>query len=595
MIVSILVVKDDRQLGPFTPEQVNSQLAGGMLDPTDLGWVEGYETWVPLSSMAGLIMPGVQGAVEDDLASSEGVESVALGLKTAGEESAVATRGGKWKWAALPVLVVVGGFGTYQFVFGKGDLSSLCTVLVEVILPPKAAPAEVVPPHVQKYQNAATAAEKGKTPIDAINERLDLRGDFHFTRNVSGLTQPADDWFTKFSQEAAKTPEAKAVLDLLHSALKSGGINEVKAHGMSSVTVKTDLFRHTAMLYHPTNSTGRLWKELDNNGAALNGLRLMPADTVLAVHGRVNAGQVSQWFVELGASEALTEAWKSIKDELPMDALLNSWTGEFGLFVTVNRTKFRAGNAEKTELGKPGILLILGVKDNKLEQLLGQQLKELQEPEQMADVSSKKVPIRVYEKIIGLPDEISRLDLIPSICQAGNYLVLSVAFNDEAGVSALNRYASRTPAVGLMAGSKNWAELSSQSSSSISVPKANLALFLSPAFGDELAKWQKLDFWQDIDPGLKKTMMSLAGSKQDGGMLAFTHVLPEGVLFKCYVHGEDSGGSFQRVKQVTRTLIADLVPQLAKFAHKYWAGLEMPSGAKPKPEPETEKPEKPAS
>ena len=278
-----------------------------------------------------------------------------------------------------------------------------------------------------------------------------------------------------------------------------------------------------------------------------------------------------------------------------MDTLLNSWTGEFGLFVTVNRAKFRAGNAEKTELGKPGILLILGVKDNKLEQLLGQQLKELQEPEQMADVSSKKVPIRVYEKIIGLPDEISRLDLIPSICQAGNYLVLSVAFNDEAGVSALNRYASRTPAVGLMAGSKNWAELSSQSSSSISVPKANLALFLSPAFGDELAKWQKLDLWQNIDPGLQKTLVSLAGSKQDGGMLAFTHVLPNGVVFKSYVNGDSSDGSFQRVKEATHAFLAALVPQLATLAYEHWSKLEVPPMPKLKPVPQPETPEKPGS
>jgi len=114
-------------------------------------------------------------------------------------------------------------------------------------------------------------------------------------------------------------------------------------------------------------------------------------------------------------------------------------------------------------------------------------------------------------------------------------------------------------------------------------------------FRDELEKWQKLDLWQDIDPELQKTLVRLAGSKQDGGMLAFTHVLPEGVLFKSHVHGNDSGGSFQRVKQVTRTLVADLVPQLAKFAHKHWSGLEMPIQEKPKPKPETEKPSDPGS
>jgi hypothetical protein len=599
--VAIIVVKDGQQLGPFTPEEVNSQLAGGMLEPSDLGWSEDYDTWTPLSDMTEIVTLDRQGTGETGRISVDGnaeADAAAPGLKTAGEEAAMTTGGGKWKWFAVSALVVAASLGVYQFVFGKGDLSSLCTVLVEVILPTKTAPAKVVPPHVQKYQNAATAAEKSKTPIDAINERLDLRGDFHFTRNVSGLRQSADDWFAKFSQEAAKTPEAKGVVDLLQSALNSGGINEVKAHGMSSFTVKTNLFRHTAMLYHPTNSTGRLWKELDNNGSGLDGLRLMPQDAMLAIHGRVRLGDLSKWLGELNNSltdsKLLQDAWQTLKSEVPIEQLQQSWNGEAGLYLTLSSEKFRVSNAARTELGKPGLMLVLGVKDGQIEKILAQQLIEYQEPVRQVTVNKKNVQLKVYEKP-EMTAELDKLDLIPSICLAGNYLVLSIAFDAAAGEAALNREASKTPAAGLMSGSKSWAELSNQNLSSIRVPAANLALFLSPVFRDELAKWQKLDFWKDIDPGLQKTLASLAGSKQDGGVLAFTQVLPDGVLFKSYVHGDDSGGSFQRVKQVARTMVADLVPQLAKFAYTHWSVLEMPSEIKPKPEPETEKPSNPGS
>jgi len=592
--VAILVVKDGQQLGPFTPEQVNSQLAGGMLEPSDLGWSEDYETWTPLSDMTEIVMPDGQDA--DEIGSMPGdgdTGTVNPGFKTAGEESGI--RGGKWKWVAVTTFVVVGVLGAYQFVFGKGDLSSLCTVLVEVIVPPKSIK-EIVPAHVQKYRNAAAAAANGKTAVDAINERLDLRGDFHFTRNVSGLTQPADTWFTKFSQEAAKTPEAKGVVDLFQSALKSGGIEEIKALGMSSVTVKTNLFRHTAMMYHPANSTGRLWKELDNNGTALNGLRLMPPDTVLAIHGKVRLEDLIKWVGDLNDglpnSNLLQDAWQALKSELPIAQLQQSWNGEVGLYVTLSKEKFRVSNAARTELGRPGLMLVLGVKDAQLEEILTQQLSKWQEPDRQVQVNKKNVPLKVYEKP-DLPEEVGKLDLVPSICQAQNYLVFSIASRDNAVVSALNRNVSTT--AGLMTGSDKWARLSSQSSSSISVPKANLALFLSPEFGDELAKWQKLDLWKDVDLGLQKTLVSLAGSRQEGGMLAYTHVLPDGVLFKSYVNGDDSGGSFQRVKQLTRTMVADLVPQLAKFAHKHWSGLEMPSEAEPKPETETEKPSNPGS
>jgi len=595
--VAILVVKDGQQLGPFTPEEVNSQLAGGMLEPTDLGWSEDYETWTPLSAMTEIVIPGDPISASTDSILPDGeVEGVVPGLKTAGEETKA--RGGKWKWVAASVLLVAGSFGAYQFVFGKGDLSSLCTVLVEVILPPKAAPAKVVPPYVQKYRNAATAAESGKTPIDAINERLDLRGDFHFTRNVSGLDEPADAWFTKFSQESAATLEAKGVVDLLQSALKSGGIEEVKAHGMSSATLKTNLFRHTAMLHHPTNSTGRLWKELDNNQTRLNGLRLMPPDTILAIHGRVRFGDLSKWVSELNNgltdSKLLQDAWQTLKSEVPIAQLQQSWNGEVGLYLTLSSEKFRVSNAARTELRKPGLMLVLGVKDDLLEKTLTGQLIKWQDPERPVNINGKKIQLKVYEKP-EMSAEVDKLDLIPSICQAGNYLVLSIAFDAAVCVSALNRHASVTPAAGLMTGTGSWAGLSGQTAGSLSVPKENLALFLSPVFRDELEKWQKLDLWQDIDPGLQKTLVRLAGSKQDGGILAFAHVLPNGVLFKSHVNGDSSDGSFQRVKEATHTFLADLVPQLATLAHEHWSKLTVPPMPKPKPVPQPETPEKPGS
>ncbi len=606
--MTFLISKDEQQLGPFTAEQINMQLEGGMLDSADLCWAEGFEDWYPLHQIEGFVVPGTQTVPETQAESAASTSTVtvvgaaeddALGLMPAG--TATVPRGrSKWVWGGAVALVLVGGLGAYQFVFGKGDLSSLCTVLVEIVVPPKAKvePVKVVPPYVLKYRNAATAAESGKTPIDAINERLDLRGDFHFTRNASGLTQPADTWFTKFSQESAVTPEAKGVVNLLQSALKSGGTDEVKAHGMSSATLKTNLFRHTAMLYHPTNSTGRLWKELDNNGTRLNGLRLMPPDTILAIHGRVRFGDLSKWVGELNNgladSKLLKDAWQTLKSEVPIAQLQQSWNGEVGLYVTLSSEKFRVSNEEVTVLGKPGIMLVLGVKDDLLNKTLTKQLIKWQDPERTVSIKKKSVQLKVYEKP-DLPEEVDKLDLIPSICQAGNYLVLSIAFDAAVCVSALNRDASATPTAGLMAGTGSWAGLSGQTAGSLSVPKENLALFLSPAFGDELAKWKKLDLWQDVDPGLKKSLMSLAGSKQDGGMLAFAHVLPNGVLFKSTVHGDSSGGSFQRVKWATRTFLADLVPQLATLAHKQWSKLEIPSMPKPKPVPQLETPEKPES
>ena len=577
--MSFLVSKDGQQLGPWTAEQVNAQLAGGMLESSDLGWAEGFAEWVPLNQIDGLVMPGTQVAPATATVSMAAAPDAVPGLATAGE--AAPKSRGRRLWAVAVVLLAVGGLGAYQFVFGQGDLASLCSVLVEIVVPEKGAvaPPKVVPLHVQKYQNAAQAAASDVAPIDEVNEQLDLRGDFHFTRNVSGLTIEAGNWMNQFLKDSATTPEAKGIVSLARDALQKGGVSKLDALGMSSVFVKAGQFRHVAMVHHPGTSTNRLWRVLDNNGTALNGLRLMPADTVLAVHGRVNVSEMSKWFGELGAAKPLADAWQSLKTEVPMDVLLQSWTGELGLFLSVNSTKFRASDG-KTELGKPGLLLVLGVKDGALGKALGEQLKDLQEPARTAKITNMDVPLRVYDKL-ELPEEIEKLGLVPSICQSGNYLVLALSFSETAASSALVRNAT-----GKMGGTAHWAGLLEQNPTRLTVPKSNFVFYLSPTYRTELAKWRKLALWKDVPAGLQSALAALAGSQGDGGLLATVEARGNGVLFKGNVNGQTSSQSFARVKNATRVFVAELVPQLAKLAHGQWSKLDMPATPKPAPSPE---------
>ena len=577
--MSFLVSKDGQQLGPWTAEQVNAQLAGGMLESSDLGWAEGFAEWVPLNQIDGLVMPGTQVAPATATVSMAAAPDAVPGLATAGE--AAPKSRGRRLWAVAVVLLAVGGLGAYQFVFGQGDLASLCSVLVEIVVPEKGAvaPPKVVPLHVQKYQNAAQAAASDVAPIDEVNEQLDLRGDFHFTRNVSGLTIEAGNWMNQFLKDSATTPEAKGIVSLARDALQKGGVSKLDALGMSSVFVKAGQFRHVAMVHHPGTSTNRLWRVLDNNGTALNGLRLMPADTVLAVHGRVNVSEMSKWFGELGAAKPLADAWQSLKTEVPMDVLLQSWTGELGLFLSVNSTKFRASDG-KTELGKPGLLLVLGVKDGALGKALGEQLKDLQEPARTAKITNMDVPLRVYDKL-ELPEEIEKLGLVPSICQSGNYLVLALSFSETAASSALVRNATEK-----MGGTAHWAGLLEQNPTRLTVPKSNFVFYLSPTYRTELAKWRKLALWKDVPAGLQSALAALAGSQGDGGLLATVEARGNGVLFKGNVNGQTSSQSFARVKNATRVFVAELVPQLAKLAHGQWSKLDMPATPKPAPSPE---------
>jgi hypothetical protein len=85
--------------------------------------------------------------------------------------------------------------------------------------------------------------------------------------------------------------------------------------------------------------------------------------------------------------------------------------------------------------------------------------------------------------------------------------------------------------------------------------------------------------------------MTLIGSKNDGGVLAFLRVLPNGILFKSHVQGQDSRQSFQQVKQAARAFVAELTPKLAVLAHQQWSKLELPAKPEPKSTPKPETPE----
>ena len=130
-------------MGPFTLEEVNTQLAGGMLEPTDLGWTEGFEDWYPLEQIEGFVMPGEAGsetgAVEvpetenpmvtavGQVAGDGAPDGVAPGLMTAGD-AAMASSGGRKKWIGLSVAVVLLAGGAFV-VFGLGsELDPYCQV-----------------------------------------------------------------------------------------------------------------------------------------------------------------------------------------------------------------------------------------------------------------------------------------------------------------------------------------------------------------------------------------------------------------------------------------------------------------------------------
>lgn len=56
--MQIFVTKNEERIGPIPLEEVNRQLAAGLLNPADEAWYEGSPGWRALLSIPGVIMPG---------------------------------------------------------------------------------------------------------------------------------------------------------------------------------------------------------------------------------------------------------------------------------------------------------------------------------------------------------------------------------------------------------------------------------------------------------------------------------------------------------------------------------------------------------
>ena len=57
-MIQIYIMRNGERRGPYSLEEVNRQLAAGILEPVNQAWSEGWPGWKPLLSFPGVIMPG---------------------------------------------------------------------------------------------------------------------------------------------------------------------------------------------------------------------------------------------------------------------------------------------------------------------------------------------------------------------------------------------------------------------------------------------------------------------------------------------------------------------------------------------------------
>lgn len=84
--MQIHIARDGKQLGPFSLEEINRQLAAGTLSLSDNAWYEGASGWAPLSTV-----PGVSGGASSSAAIPAATPSVAAAPTAAASGPVVPT------------------------------------------------------------------------------------------------------------------------------------------------------------------------------------------------------------------------------------------------------------------------------------------------------------------------------------------------------------------------------------------------------------------------------------------------------------------------------------------------------------------------
>lgn len=221
--------------------------------------------------------------------------------------------------------------------------------------------------------------------------------------------------------------------DLLSEAIEKSGVEDIDGAGISGVKITPELYRTKFILHHPDGQgQGLFWNALGQKPHPLAGLDLLPKNTALAVFGDVDVAGIWQALANgLGRSE-IPELSQGISrwpqtfekmTKLSWNKLLMSYGGEVGVVLTLDpaREIEVPTGASPLQIGAPGLLLAVKMKDDLLYDRLRTELKKspgtVETEEKGLKMCALSVPVP-----LNMPVEIT-------VARSGGYLFLASSTN----------------------------------------------------------------------------------------------------------------------------------------------------------------------
>ena len=227
-----------------------------------------------------------------------------------------------------------------------------------------------------------------KTSFNEVTAKLNPGGSLYLYVSTEGLVKAVDEFAqnlrkileTKLAESPEKNKEALPIFDFIYSSIKKSGLMEISGIGVSSVALDEHLNHSKVVVHHYKNKgKGLIWELMPGGPHELIGLKMLPADTVLAGFADCNLNVLWQWIKTQVEASALPGVKKAILSVEPMlqlqgiqlNQLLESLTGMGYLISLDSSTKCSIPmGGMALEFPEPAIALVCFVKDESLFNLL---------------------------------------------------------------------------------------------------------------------------------------------------------------------------------------------------------------------------------
>jgi len=453
--VEIYIKRDDGQFGPFTPEQIEECIESGALVETDIAWHAALADWVPVPEVLGTLNP-------TDAPKRSSIPKVSAAGQSRKVMYAV--------MATLAVLGVAAAMLVPKYLGGDQQAEALDTSATpNPSNPGKSKTAGLtntnetsIPTGVgEQTGNSLSVPPQPNGPSDtsftAVTKHLDTGGSFYFYLSTDEAQRWVRDGFSEggklleqFGPMLGDEERAQAAMAFAAGkALYAGvGLDAIDGIGASTLSLGDGLKRNVAVLHRdpgdPAKGDGILWKAFGSASHDLDGLTLMPADTVYAFHGDLDLASILAWAKTMAADNLPKEAAQSLDELLaqpPLQKILGAYNGEAGVYVTLDFQKMHkltvpdvgmtipgeeealpGVEPEVLEIPEPGLVLTIKAKNADLLTMVQEFAESMGMP--LAEVDLGRVKAFQFPQTIPMPP-MPDMNVQPVAFQSGGYFILT--------------------------------------------------------------------------------------------------------------------------------------------------------------------------